>query len=73
MSWIPCTSHCIYQHDGICTLDCVSAAGIPGHGSDCVHYIPKLSASGLPSEPHQYSEPESVPNLEAPSQTSGME
>ena len=21
MSWIPCTSQCVYQQDGVCTLD----------------------------------------------------
>ena len=26
---IPCTSHCIYQSDGVCTLDSAAAAGMP--------------------------------------------
>ena len=29
MSLIPCTSNCVYQTDGICTLDSAAAAGLP--------------------------------------------
>lgn len=40
MSLITCTSGCIYQTDGICTLDTVSNIGTPSN-SGCIHYIPK--------------------------------
>ena len=29
MSLIPCTSQCVYQQDGVCTLDSAAAAGQP--------------------------------------------
>lgn len=40
MNWIPCTSHCVYQRDGLCQLDCAAAAGLPHTGGGCVHFIP---------------------------------
>ncbi len=49
---IPCTSECVYQSDGLCTLDSAAAAGVPALGGACVHFIP---AKRLES-PHRYSE-----------------
>lgn len=49
---IPCTSECVYQSDGLCTLDSAAAAGVPSLGGACVHFIP---AKRLES-PHRYSE-----------------
>ena len=40
MSLIPCTSQCVYQQDGVCTLDSAAAAGLPALGGACVHFIP---------------------------------
>ena len=56
---IPCTSECVYQSDGLCTLDSAAAAGLPALGGACVHFIP---AERLGS-PHRYSE-----RAEAPAQ-----
>lgn len=49
---IPCTSECVYQSDGLCTLDSAAAVGVPSLGGACVHFIP---AKRLES-PHRYSE-----------------
>ena len=49
---IPCISDCVYQSDGLCTLDSAAAAGVPALGGACVHFIP---AKRLES-PHRYSE-----------------
>ena len=35
MSLIPCTSQCVYQQDGVCTLDSAAAAGLPALGGAC--------------------------------------
>ena len=55
MSWIPCTSRCVYQQDGVCTLDSAAAAGLPALGGACVHFIP--SDAGRLGSPHRYSAP----------------
>lgn len=60
MSLIPCTSKCVYQADGICTLDSAAAAGLPALGGACIHFIPS-DAKRLGS-PHRYSEPGSAVN-----------
>ena len=58
MSLIPCTSQCVYQSDGICTLDSAAAAGQPSLGGACIHFIPS-DAKRLGS-PHRYCEPGST-------------
>lgn len=60
MSLIPCTSKCVYQADGICTLDSAAAAGQPSLGGACIHFIPS-DAKRLGS-PHRYYEPGSAAN-----------
>ena len=58
MSFIPCTSKCVYQSDGLCVLDSATAAGVPSFGGACIHFIPADEARlGLP---HRYCEPESM-------------
>ena len=57
MSLIPCTSQCVYQQDGVCTLDSAAAAGLPALGGACVHFIP--TDAGRLGSPHRYSAPES--------------
>ena len=67
MSLIPCTSNCVYQSDGLCTLDSAAAAGLPALGGACVHFIP--AGGARLGSPHRYSEPESgeaPPAPEAP-------
>ncbi len=64
MSLIPCTSACIYQADGVCTLDSAAAAGVPSLGGACVHFIPSDAARlGLP---HRYCAPEAAAIRETP-------
>ena len=58
MSLIPCTSQCVYQSDGICTLDSAAAAGQPSLGGACIHFIP-TDVKRLGS-PHRYFEPGSA-------------
>ena len=55
MSLIPCTSACVYQQDGLCTLDSAAAAGTPSLGGACVHFIP--TDEGRLGSPHRYSAP----------------
>ncbi len=55
MSLIPCTSQCVYQSDGVCTLESATAAGQPSLGGACIHFIP-TDAKRLGS-PHRYCEP----------------
>lgn len=62
MSLIPCTSACVYQSDGICTLDSAAAAGLPSLGGACVHFIP-ADAKRLGS-PHRYFGPAAIQDLE---------
>ncbi len=62
MSLIPCTSSCVYQSDGVCTLDSAAAAGVPALGGACVHFIP-ADAKRLGS-PHRYFEPAAAPDRE---------
>lgn len=64
MSLIPCTSSCVYQSDGVCTLDSAAAAGMPALGGACVHFIP-ADARRLGS-PHRYYEPAAAPDQEMP-------
>lgn len=64
MSLIPCTSSCVYQSDGVCTLDSAAAAGVPALGGACVHFIP-ADAKRLGS-PHRYFEPAAAPDRETP-------
>lgn len=64
MSLIPCTSSCVYQSDGVCTLDSAAAAGMPALGGACVHFIP-ADARRLGS-PHRYYEPVAAPDQEMP-------
>lgn len=64
MSLIPCTSDCIYQQDGICTLESAAAAGQPSLGGACIHFI-SADAKRLGS-PHRYSGPGSAEGLPVP-------
>ena len=59
MSLIPCTSKCVYQTDGICTLNSAAAAGVPSLGGACIHFIPQTAAQL--GSPHRYCELQSAP------------
>ena len=48
---IPCTSHCVYQSDGLCTLDSAASAGLPALGGACIHFIPR--DGGRLGSPHR--------------------
>ena len=65
MSLIPCTSGCVYQQDGLCSLDSAAMAGVPDLGGACVHFIP-AAAKRLGSPP-RYFEPGSTADPLAPS------
>ena len=71
MSLIPCTSQCVYQQDGVCTLDSAAAAGLPALGGACVHFIP--TDEGRLGSPHRYSEPGLAAGLEIPEASDGPE
>lgn len=39
MGIIPCTEGCIYESEGVCTLDRVCRSD--GGTSGCIHYVPR--------------------------------
>ena len=41
MSFIPCTSECKYQKDGVCTLE-IALFSRTSREVDCIHYVPKI-------------------------------
>ena len=41
MVFIACTSACVYQSDGCCTLERAAASGLPAGGNACVNYVPR--------------------------------
>lgn len=41
MSLIACTSNCVYQQDGCCTLERAASCGFPDKQSPCVNFIPR--------------------------------
>jgi hypothetical protein len=45
MSLIACTSNCMYQKNGRCTLDCAGSLGEPTERNPCVHFRPQLQDS----------------------------
>ena len=40
MSFIPCTNSCIYQKDGLCTLE-MPVFSAKTCEADCIHYVRK--------------------------------
>lgn len=56
MSLIVCTSDCLYQQDGRCSLERAVSGGAPSRENPCVNYIPKTGVlqdgrQGLPDRP----------------------
>lgn len=47
MSLIPCTSNCMYQEDGYCTLERAASSGAPCGVKDCVHFLPKQGPAAV--------------------------
>ncbi len=45
MSIIACTSDCVYQSDGYCTLDRALSCGLPSEADRCVNFIPKSGSA----------------------------
>ncbi|MEG2378347.1 MAG: hypothetical protein RSC43_08345 [Clostridia bacterium] len=43
MSFIACTSSCVYQHDGCCNLEQAASGGVTSD-TGCIHYVPKNGA-----------------------------
>lgn len=41
MSLILCTSDCLYQLDGYCSLERVGSGGSPNDINTCINYVPK--------------------------------
>lgn len=41
MVFIACTSACVYQSDGCCTLERAAASGLPAGENACVNYVPR--------------------------------
>jgi len=54
MNFIPCTDSCLYQVDGLCTLDHCTVPGLPNQSHPCVHYLP-VNSSPAAAMPGQYS------------------
>lgn len=62
MSFIPCKEQCVYQSNGICSLNCTASVGMPALGGACIRIIPE-AAVRLES-PHRYCEPELAADLQ---------
>jgi len=43
MSLIACTSDCVYQQDGYCSLERAVSRGLPSPSDPCVHFVPRCS------------------------------
>ncbi|MHB9057152.1 MAG: hypothetical protein ACYC2P_13565 [Paludibacteraceae bacterium] len=41
MSYIACTSNCVYQQEGCCALERAGSVGMPEGSDSCVHFVPK--------------------------------
>lgn len=47
MSLIPCTQSCLYQRDGLCTLErASSAAGLASPNDQCLNFTPRSNQYG---------------------------
>lgn len=67
MAYIPCTGKCIYESDGLCTLENVAAAGCPTKENGCAHFIPRdISSAISPAEPPRHLQRESAEDLFEP-------
>lgn len=56
MSLIVCTSECLYQVDGYCSLERAVSGGAPSEENPCVNFIPRRGSSqdgskGFPDVP----------------------
>ncbi|MCD8004888.1 MAG: hypothetical protein LUD69_07145 [Oscillospiraceae bacterium] len=57
MSLIACTSDCLYQQEGRCTLERAASGGTPSAENPCVHFVPRRAGrsqdggQGLPDVP----------------------
>ena len=73
MPWIPCTSACVYQTEGVCALESAAAVGLPALGGACIHFIP--AGPARLGSPHRYSEPAAAggPGLPAGGLPGGLE
>jgi len=53
MSLICCTSRCVYQQEGICTLERAASMGTvqaAKHTSSCMHFIPTAGLQNLQAD-----------------------
>ncbi|SMC50465.1 hypothetical protein SAMN02745168_1281 [Papillibacter cinnamivorans DSM 12816] len=48
MSLIACTSHCVYQQDGFCSLERAASSGEPSGDNACVNFVPLRGKSASP-------------------------
>ncbi len=46
MSLIACTSPCVYQQDGYCSLDRAVSCGAPTRRDPCVNFVPRSQDGG---------------------------
>lgn len=45
MSLIACTSDCVYQQDGYCSLERAVSCGLPDSLESCVNFVPRYRAA----------------------------
>ena len=48
MSLIACTSACVHQRDGYCSLARADSAGLPCAHDPCVNFLPRPAAGSRP-------------------------
>ncbi len=47
MSLIACTSDCVYQQDGYCSLERAASCGMPCPADPCVNFVPRYRKPGI--------------------------
>ena len=64
ISLIACTSNCVYQLDGYCSLARVASCGMPCFEESCINFVPRRSVYKSVIEaqpmPHGYYEHGSI-------------
>jgi hypothetical protein len=48
VSLIACTSDCVYQQDGYCSLERAVSCGLPSDDETCVNFVPRYRSGGTP-------------------------
>ena len=62
MSLIACTSDCVYQQDGYCSLERAASPGMPCQADPCVNFVPRRKPAATSQDGRQRLPDVSHPN-----------